>query len=111
MSRRALLIKAEWLGALLAVVLAAWFWELARVTSEFGPIAPEAPSYKGTKYSGAWIAGAAALVTVSGLLLIDSIRRTRCDGDCRPAAPAPSPEDPGLAHGVGSGTVEHRGSE
>ena len=113
MNRRAVVAAAEWIGAVVGVVLAVWCWNHAQVTSEFGPVAPGAPSFEGTAYSGSWIAVAAGLVAVAGLLVIDSVRRFRAGPAGEPAGPAPdeSPEDLGLADGVGPGTVEHRGTE
>ena len=111
MNRRTVTAAAEWLGAVAALAVAVWCWNHARVTSEFGPVAPGAPSFEGTAYSGSWVAVAAALVAVAGLLVIDSVRRLRPGPAGEPAEPAPSPEDLGLADGVGPGTVEHRGAE
>ncbi|MEV0948042.1 hypothetical protein [Rhodococcus sp. NPDC049939] len=117
MSRRVAVVAFEWIGAVAALVVAVWCWNLAQITSEFGPMAPGEPSYEGTEYSGGWIALAAGLVTVAGLLVIDSVRRLRPDlaGEHTGALPLPeephSQKDPGLAEGVGPGTDDHRVAE
>jgi hypothetical protein len=111
MNRGTVVAAAEWIGAMVGVVAAVWCWNHAQVASEFGPVAPGAPSFAGTAYSGSWIAVAAGLVTVAGLLVIDSVRRLRSGPAGEPAEPPSSPEDLGLADGVGPGTVEHRGAE
>ncbi|MCQ4121943.1 hypothetical protein [Rhodococcus tibetensis] len=111
MKRSAMTLAAESALALAALVLAVWCWTSARITSEFGPVAPGAPSYEGTEYSGSWIAGAAALVTAAGLLVIDVARRWVAGPAGHPAESATSPEDLGLADRVGSGPVDHRGTE
>ncbi|AOW93201.1 hypothetical protein BFN03_12625 [Rhodococcus sp. WMMA185] len=123
MNRRTVTVALEWIGALAGLVLAVWCWNLAQVTAEFSPVAPGQPSYEGTEYSGAWIALAAGLVTVSGLLVIDSVRRLRSgpvDEHAGPSSPpdeSSSPDEPsspdvlGLADGVGPRTVDHRGAE
>lgn len=72
---RHILVVTEAIGAVLALVLAGWCWDRARITSEFGPVVAGAPSYQGTQYSGTWIVGATALVIVAGLFVIDAVRR------------------------------------
>ncbi|WP_213573104.1 hypothetical protein [Rhodococcus sp. USK13] len=111
MNRRAMGSAAEIASAVVVSILAVWCWTSARVTSDFGPVAPGAPSYQGTEYSGSWIAAAAALVTVAGLLVIDAVRRRVAGPTGHPAEPSTSPEDLSLADRVGSRPVDHRGAE
>ncbi|WP_072690729.1 hypothetical protein [Rhodococcus marinonascens] len=121
MNRRVVTVAFEWIGAVTGLALAVWCWNLAQTTSEFGPMAPGEPSYEGTEYSGAWIALAAGLVTLAGLLAIDSVRRIRPGPEGEPAGPAPlleeladeppSPEVLGAPDGVGPAAVDHRGAE
>lgn len=74
---RAAIVALELVAAACAILLAVWCWDLATVTSSFGPVALETPSFERTEYSGAWIAGGAALLVVAGLFVIDAIHRHR----------------------------------
>ncbi|QBJ95718.1 hypothetical protein ERC79_06860 [Rhodococcus sp. ABRD24] len=68
---------AEAVGVLLALALAGWCAARGVTTSEFGPIAPDAPSFTSVHYVGSWITAAFASVLVAGLLALDIARRRR----------------------------------
>ncbi|WP_430333902.1 hypothetical protein [Rhodococcus sp. ACT016] len=74
---RPVVVVAEAVGAVAAVVAAVVCWMRGVGTSGFAPIAPGTPSYTGVHYSGPWIAAAFASVLVAGLLALDVRRRLR----------------------------------
>lgn len=70
-------VTAEALAALVALALAGWCASSATVTTRFEPVVADAPAFDSSHYSGAWIAGATALATIAGLLVVDAVRRIR----------------------------------
>ncbi|UGT39249.1 hypothetical protein LTV02_24590 [Nocardia yamanashiensis] len=71
----------RWLAVLAEVVLvpllgfaAVWCWRNGIHTGWFKP-AGETPGFTATRYSGPWLACAALLVTVAGVIFIDVLSR------------------------------------
>ncbi|WFR73762.1 hypothetical protein P9209_09470 [Prescottella defluvii] len=77
MTRSVVVVAAEAVGAVAALVAAVLCWTRGVSTSEFAPVAPGTPSYTSVHYSGTWIAAAFVSVLVAGLLVLDIRRRRR----------------------------------
>lgn len=65
---------AELVVALAALVLAVVCWKVGTNTAPYRAMAEGAPPFEVTTYSGSWITGAAALVALAGVLIVDAIR-------------------------------------
>lgn len=60
--------------AFVALVFAATCARAGTTTAPYRAVAEGAPPFEVTTYSGSWIAGAAALVAVAGVLIVDALR-------------------------------------
>ncbi|OZC90838.1 hypothetical protein CH254_08040 [Rhodococcus sp. 06-412-2C] len=69
----------ELVVALLAGIGAVACWNMGVRTTEFPAVPDVSPAYRGTFYSGSWIALAAFAVIVAGLLIVDGVRRVRTE--------------------------------
>jgi TRAP-type C4-dicarboxylate transport system permease small subunit len=74
-TRRNVTIAGEVIAALAIAFAAWWSWDHAERTSAFMPAYEGAPAYSGTYYAGSWIALAAVLAVVAGILVIDGVGR------------------------------------
>lgn len=77
MSRQVALAVGEALVAVAAVILGCWCWNRGVRTSLFPPYTSSLGAQPATYYSGPWVAGAVAAVTLAGLLGVDIVRRAR----------------------------------
>ena len=75
MTRRNVTIAGEVIAALVLAFAAWWSWDRAARTSSFNPAYEGAPAYSSTYYAGSWIALAAVLALVAGILVIDGVGR------------------------------------
>lgn len=71
---RWLAVLAEFVVAVVVAGAAVWCWRNGIHTGWFKPVG-DAPGFTATRYSGPWLSGAAALMAVAGLTVIDSIAR------------------------------------
>ncbi|MEV6767802.1 hypothetical protein AB0N05_04140 [Nocardia sp. NPDC051030] len=71
---RWLLVLAEFVLVPVFAVAAVWCWRNGIHTGWFKP-SGDAPGFDATRYSGPWLSGAAVLVVVAGLVLIDTVAK------------------------------------
>ncbi|MGV9410231.1 hypothetical protein ACWDOP_09980 [Nocardia sp. NPDC003693] len=71
---RWLAVLAEFVVAPVLAVLAIWCWRNGIHTGWFQPVG-ESPGFEATRYSGPWLALAAVVMTVAGLVFIDLVAR------------------------------------
>ena len=67
---------SEVLGAVVLLVLAVVCWNTGVSDTVFAAKPDGPPEFVSTRYSGSWIAAAAALLLVASLLLVDAVRLT-----------------------------------
>lgn len=66
----------ELLLAFTAIGFAVVCATVGTTTTPYHAVAEGAPPFEVTTYSGSWIAGAAALVALAGILIVDALRRS-----------------------------------
>lgn len=71
---RWLAVLAEFVLAPIVLGAAIWCWRNGVHTGWFTAVG-ESPEFEATRYSGPWLAAAAALATIAGLVLIDVVAR------------------------------------
>ncbi|MFB7721988.1 hypothetical protein [Nocardia sp. NPDC056100] len=71
---RWLAVLAEFVVAAVLAAAAVWCWRNGIHTTWFKP-SGDVPGFSATRYSGPWLAGAAALVIIAGLVGIDLVAR------------------------------------